>query len=118
MPQVVRAGLVYKALPPLYGVVNGKKVTYFTDQLDFVRFVQKIFISNNKLADVKTKSNIPGKDITVLFMNNEDYVYEMERLADTYGVDPRLLELALFEYLSGTSLVNIKKELKKKFRFI
>ena len=40
MPQLIQAGKVYKALPPLYSVSSGKKIQYFTDQFDFVRYAR------------------------------------------------------------------------------
>lgn len=118
MPQLIEAGKVYKALPPLYSTTSGKKVTYFTDQLDYVRYVQKTFIQNNVLNNVSTKKTLTGKDMTVLFMTNEDYVYELETTATTFGVDPELLEMALLSYINGTSFALIKKDLKKKYRFM
>ena len=118
MPQLVQAGKVYKAIPPLYGIKNGKKVHYFTDQLDFVRYVQKSFITTNSLTYIDTKKEVGSKDITLLFMINEDYVYELERLAQTYAVDPRLLELALFEYIEKSNISHIRKSIKSNFRFM
>lgn len=118
MPQLVQAGKVYKAIPPLYGIKNGKKVHYFTDQLDFVRYVQKSFITTNSLTYIDTKKEVGSKDITLLFMVNEDYVYELERLAQTYAVDPRLLELALFEYIEKSNISHIRKSIKNNFRFM
>ena len=118
MPQLIQAGKVYKAIPPLYANVNGKKVHYFTDQLDFVRFVQKNFIQNNTLTDIDSKAAVSGKDITLIFMYNEDYVYELERLALTYGVEPRLLEMALYSHYQKLSYNSAKKLIKNKFRFM
>ena len=118
MPQLIEAGKVYKALPPLYSTTSGKKITYFTDQLDYVRYVQKTFIQNNVLNNISTKKSLTGKDMTVLFMTNEDYVYELENTATTFGVDPGLLEMALLSYINNTSFAMIKKDLKKKYRFM
>ena len=118
MPQLIQAGKVYKALPPLYSIQNGKRIQYFTDQFDFVRYVQKLFVQENVLKDPNTKENISGKDITLIFMYNEDYVYELERLAITYGVEPSLLEVALYSYYQKTSLNALKKIVKNKFRFM
>jgi DNA gyrase subunit B len=117
MPQLIQAGKVYKALPPLYSIKNGQKLTYFTDQIDFVRYVQKSFIQSNSLS-TKSGLNLSGKDITILFMTNEDYVFEIERLAHTYAVDPQLLEMALYGYFEKTPLSKLKKELKSEFRFM
>lgn len=118
MPKLIEAGKVYKAVPPLYGIKNGKKIQYFTSQIDFVKFIQKSFIQNNSIKDIKTKKPIENKDITVLFLVNEDYVYELERLAQTYGVDPGLLELALFNYCNNTAIGTLKKDIKSKYRFM
>ena len=118
MPQLIEAGKVYKALPPLYGMKNGKKTLYFTDQLDFVRYVQKSFIQNNQIVDIDTKNKLTGKELTLLFMVNEDYVFELERLSMTYAVDPRLMEMALFNYYNKRAIGPLKKDLKKVFRFM
>jgi len=118
MPQLIEAGKVYKALPPLYSTTSGKKITYFTDQLDFVRFVQKSFVQNNVLNNISTKKPLTSKDMTLLFMTNEDYVHELESIATTFGVEPGLLEMALFSYINNTSFNIMKKDLKKKYRFM
>lgn len=117
MPQLIQAGKVYKALPPLYGIVNGKKIRYVTDQLEFVRYVEKEFVKNNQITTYKGKL-LSQKELAVLFMRNEDYVYEMERLGKTYGVDPKILEFALFNYHNKTSFSAMKKDIKKEFRFM
>jgi DNA gyrase/topoisomerase IV subunit B len=118
MPQLIQAGKVYKAIPPLYGWKNGKKVTYFTNQMDFVRFVQKLFIESNKLSVLGSKTPMSGKDITLLFMNNEDYLFYVDTLADTYGVDPLLLELGLLSHVNGYAMAETKKKLKDISRFM
>ena len=53
-----------------------------------------------------------------MFLVNEDYVYEIERLSTTYAVDPRLLEIALFSYYNKTAIGALKKTLKSEFRFM
>ena len=118
MPQLIQAGKVYKAIPPLYGWKNGKKITYFTNQMDFVRFVQKLFIETNKLSVLGNKNAMSGKDITLLFMNNEDYVFYVETLSNTYGVDPMVLELGLLSYVNSYTLAETKKKLKDISRFM
>ena len=118
MPQLIEAGRVYKSIPPLYSINKGNKTQYFTDMMDFVKYVQKIFLSTHSIANVKTKQPISNRDMTVIFMNNEDYVYELENVATTYAVEPRLLEIALFAYLNKEKLTNVAKTLKSEFRFM
>ena len=51
MPQLLEAGKVYRAVPPLYGVNRGKnKTDYFTDRIDIVRYIQKEFSKTNKIS--------------------------------------------------------------------
>ena len=95
-----------------------KKITYFTNQMDFVRFVQKLFIETNKLSVLGNKNTMSGKDITLLFMNNEDYVFYVETLSNTYGVDPMVLELGLLSYVNSYTLAETKKKLKDISRFM
>lgn len=115
-PKLIEEGKVYKALAPLYGVEHGKKIQYITDQVEFVKMVQKSFIKNNEVK--LGKNTLSSKDLTALFMTNEDYVYELKtQKADTYGVDPKILEFALYCYINKFSFSKIQKELKKKFRF-
>ena len=118
MPQLLEAGKVYKSVPPLYSMNKGNNTTYFTDKIEFVKYVQKSFINHNKIIDIKTKQPVSGRDMTLLFMNNEDYVYQLERMATTYAVEPKILEMALFAYLYNKKLTEVSKRLKNEFRFM
>ena len=117
-PQLIEAGKVYKALPPLYGLKDGKKIKkYFIDQLAFAQYIQKYFSQSNVLTHLDG-SKVSTKDITLFLMRNEDYIHDLESLAQTYAVDPRLLELSLFAYYNKTAFPTMKKELTKEFRFM
>ena len=119
MPQLIEAGKVYKSIPPLYGIKTNGKIKYYTDQIEFVKFMQKQFGQNNKLEFVNKKDGqITNKDIMLFLMTNEDYVYELEKMAKTYAVDPRLLEMALFSYYNKQAFPTLKKDIKKEFRFM
>ena len=114
-PQMIEAGMIYKAIPPLYSIKQGKKTRYFTEQIDIVRYIQKIFVQNNKMATLK-KVELQNKDITVFFMRNSDYIYHLERISNTYAVEPFLLEMVLNNYVANKNkidLTKLKKELKK-----
>ena len=133
-PQMIEAGMVYKAIAPLYSIKTGTKYeknprtgekvkrdqrTYFTEQIDMVRYNQKEFI---KIYNMSIgNQNMTSKEITKFFMRNEDYVYYMDSLANTYSVDPFLLELVLNHYVSNKNKVDIKKlqkEIKSVYRFM
>ena len=117
MPQIITAGKLYKAVPPLYSIPVGKREQYFTANIDFVKYIQKEFLKQNKLENLN-KTEMSNKDITVFFMKNQEYVYYMEKLSTTYAVEPLLLELALFDYYNKSSFNVIKKKVSKKYRFM
>ena len=118
MPQLIEAGKIYKAVPPLYSVPKKNGEEYFTRSIDFVKYIQKLYLANNKVEFLKGKNQLSGKDATLFFMNNEDYIYWLERLANTYSVEPKLMEMALFHYIKGDKINDIQKDLKKIYRFM
>ena len=119
-PQLIEAGMLYKAVPPLFSIKVGSKFKYFTEQIDIVRYIQKVFLEKNKISYVN-KSPIPNKDITIFLMNNNDYIYYLERLSNTYAVDPYLLEMVLYHYMANKNSINyekLKKEIRAAYRFM
>lgn len=115
MTDLVIEGKLYKAVPPLYGIQHKRKMKYFVDRLDFIKYTQKTFFSNN---DITTKSGVKltSSDITDLLYKNMDYVYELETIANTYAIDPNLLQLVLNN--RNKSFNDILKLVRKTFRFM
>lgn len=114
---LVEDGRVYKAVPPLYGAkINGKMV-YFTNKMDYIKYVQNKFLENHTLTDTINK---PLNNMTMLdiLYKNEDYIFELENIANTYGVDPVLLETVLLN--KGVNAAAARRLLKgnERFRFI
>ena len=119
-PQMIEAGMIYKAIPPLYSIKQGNKNRYFTEQIDIVRYIQKIFLQNNVMATTK-KQVLQNKDVTVFFMRNMDYLYHLERISNTYAVDPLLMEMVLNHYVVNGDKINLaklQKEIKSAYRFM
>lgn len=117
MPQLIEAGKVYRAVPPLYSIPKDKKIVYFTEQVDIVRYIQKYFSQIHTVARIGG-DKLSNKDLTVLFMNNVDYVYEMDRIAKTYALTPELLEMVLMNYYNKKSVAALKKQIKSSYRFM
>ena len=119
-PQLIMAGMVYKAIPPLYAIKEGKKNRYFTEQIDMVKFVQKTFLANNTLAKLN-KTALTDKELTKLFITNADYVYYLEKAAKTYAVQTYLLEMVLIHYITNKNSINVtklNKEVNSVYRFM
>ena len=117
MPQLITEGRVFKAVPPLYGLETGKKTIYFTERIDYIKYVQKLFSKNNDIRYTNGKS-ITTSELTKILYINADYTYELERIANRYAVDPGLLESILLLHLAKADYKKIKSALEKKYRFI
>lgn len=114
---VLEAGLYYKCVSPLYGIKTGKKYQYFVDRVDMLKHYQKIFVSNNKITN-PDGSAISSAKLTQILLEFADYTWEVERVARTYRLEPRMLEKTLMLNDAGKSLSYITKQLKKDFQYI
>ena len=112
---LIEAGMVYLAQPPLYSISKGKKKIFFRDKSEYTKYLQKNFTSVYELRDSK-KKKIPVKDITALLYNNSSYIDELMVLANTYAIDPQLLEY-LIRYRKK-SISWMAKFIKSKYRFM
>lgn len=118
MPELIKAGRVYKAVPPLYGLeVSKTKTIYFTERIDYIKYVQKLFAKNNSVTYVDG-SSISTSELTKILYINADYTYELLRIANRYAVDPEFLETLLLLHLSGADYKKLKSAIEKKYRFI
>ena len=120
-PFLIADGRVFKAIPPLYSIPDGgKKRKYFTDNIDMIKYTQRLFLNNNELL-LSNGNSISSKDTTIFLLNNADYLYYLERIAKTYAVSPLLLEMVLNHYVSNGDKVNfakLKKEVRSAYRFM
>ena len=96
MPGLIEAGKFYKSVPPLYGVKQGKNTMYFTSTLEYTKYIQGIFLKKYQFSDIKNRK-ITYNQATGIFHRNRNYVRDIEIVADTYAIDPDLLESVLYE---------------------
>ena len=117
---MVKAGMIYKATPPLYSVKVAGKDKFFVDNIDMIKYNQKIFSQKFSLKDNK-KNPITGNNLTLFFVRNADYVYFLDSLADTYAIEKPLFEDVLTNYVDNGMKVNfdkLQKLIKSKYRFV
>lgn len=114
---LVEDGRVYKAIPPLYGAEIRGKMKYFTDSLDFAKYRQKEFCKSHVITHANG-DKLSDMEILALLYLNEDYIYEVNRIRDTYSIDALLLETLLLN--RTLNLRGIEKSINsnKRFRFI
>lgn len=117
MPELIMDGRVFKAVPPLYGLPGKKGTIYFTERIDYIKYIQKLFASENKICRIGGKPILQTELTKILYINS-DYTYELLRIANRYAVDPELLETLLLLHLSKANYKKLKTSIEKKYRFI
>lgn len=117
-PGLVESGMVYKAVPPLYGIRDKKKnMIYFTERIDFAKYVQETFFKNNKVSDMTGKALTPSKFANML-VDYEDYVYYMTEFSNLRKADPDLIAILLEAHVRKTPFKKIQKQLIDRYRFL
>ena len=105
MPDMIKEGRVFSAVPPLYGLERGKKTTYFTDRLDYVLYCQKTFTKDNIISTLRGNV-LSQKEITDLLYTNIDYTYDLEIISNRYAINPNLLELLMINLDKDITTLN------------
>ena len=114
---LVEAGRVFASLPPLYGVEKGKKnFIFFKDKLEYTNYIQREFSKQNSIKDSKGRI-LNQKEVVSLLFNNFEYVDELEKISNTYAIDPYLLEDIIVNR-NMTNPTKLESKLKKKYRFL
>lgn len=116
MPFAIEQGKVFKAVPPLYGVeISKDKYKFFTNNIEFIEYTQDLFCKQNTICSEKNKK-YSKKEITQILYKNMYYVDELEKVSNTYSINPYLLETIL--YNKDLSFNKFKSTIEKIYRFI
>lgn len=116
-PGLVESGRVYKAVPPLYGIPAKNRMQYFSERVDFVRYMQKEYYKKNIVTDIKGKQIDPST-FSRLLIENSDYVYDFSTISERYKLNPILLEIVLTSYINKESFTTLRKRITSEFRFM
>lgn len=116
-PGMIEAGMVYKAAPPLYGIVNGKNKKFFIDRVDYVIYTQDQIYKNHIIKTIDGKNISPSKFRDML-MHTDDYMYNASAIFNRYKISPDLLEYILIAHVKKYSFNTIRKDLVNKYRFL
>lgn len=115
MSPLFEAGMVYAAVPPLFGIkLSATKMKYFVDRKDYIDYIEKLFIKNNQVQD-QFQRKLSHKDISEIFYNNEEYSYDLDKVAHHNAIDPYALELILIHWKD--SMEKKIQSIESQFRF-
>lgn len=112
---IITSGRFYSLVPPLYGITVKSKKLYFTEKLDFVKYIENKFSAQNIVSYENGFKMTPSEVIELLF-KNMDYVSALEQVANTFAINPYLLEKCL--NLRNESYTVFKKEIHRNYRFL
>ena len=117
LPFLIEAGMVYKAVPPLYMIRSGGKRRFFSENSDMVEYTMKEFQQAYTVTGLNNEA-ITGRQLKEIFIRNADYTYFINVSAEDHGLSPQLLEFLLIENIRGRHGKQIKSDIDKLYRFV
>lgn len=117
--QLIERGMLYRAVPPLFGVNEGSvkkpKMIYYTENADYLKYIQSLFTKNNDIRTING-SKIHDKELEFIIATNINYVYELERISNNYSIDNGLLED--IAYSSSKTYNELYKNIRSKYKYL
>lgn len=106
---------VYIANPPLYGIPIAKgKMKFFADNMEYVEYVESVFCKDNVIAN-SNKKQLTKSEIVKFLYRNIDYLKYINHIANTFAIDPKFLEVLL--YNKDLSFSKFKSTIEKAYGY-
>lgn len=131
-PELIRAGKIYKAMPPLYLMdlkslrkfYNGREWLY--DKLEYYHMINTIIVDNCEIALEKPemsgkKTKLPDviplnrKEALQWLLMNSEYKLELDNLGKKAACDPSILENVCFLKMKYPNPQDFKKQIEKAY---
>jgi DNA gyrase subunit B len=109
MFELVEAGYIYIAQPPLYKVKRGKKEEYIKDEKSMFRYMMRM--ATHDLTVASNGKTFEGREISKGLEQTVEFTRYFERFARRLGNDEKLLAV-LLEAFAGKDGVLIRKNVK------
>jgi DNA gyrase subunit B len=114
MPQLIEAGNIYIAQPPLYKVKRGKKEEYIKDEKQMFRYMMRM--ATNDLSVSSNGKTFEGREISKGLEQTVEFTRYSERFARRLGNDEKLLRVLLEAFVGKGGVLTTKNvKLRKVF---
>lgn len=121
LPELVDAGILYKAISPLY-LVNSKKKPFINNKTEYVELFRDNIIKNYKISTITRDGliNMSKSDITEFLLDTTNYSDDLIKVAKHYRVNKFLIETvsAFIKLNCPDGMDDIYKDNKTLTRFI
>lgn len=112
-PEIVKAGLLYKAVAPLY-IIDDPKHPYILNKIEYYSYFAEKLVKVIKMYDKNGKEMNP-KQFKQLVIANNQYLSLLNALINYYSVNPDIIEFIVEYKDTKISDKDFNKILKKKF---
>ena len=107
LPEIVKAGKLYKAVTPLYKLKNKYK-EFVLNKQEYVQLFEKQIRENIIVSNINTSTPMTDVELQDLLLRNRNYLDELIKLSNHLVIDPIVLEYILIH--------RNDKDFYKKFR--
>ncbi|HXG86512.1 MAG TPA: DNA topoisomerase (ATP-hydrolyzing) subunit B [Pyrinomonadaceae bacterium] len=111
MPELVEAGHIYIAQPPLYKVKRGRKEEYIKDENSMLRYMMRQATSEIVLKSTANDKTYEGRELSKLLEQVTQFERYCARFARRLGNDKRLLK-TLLDAFNGKDGIMMTQKIK------
>ena len=108
LPEIVKAGKLYKSVTPLYEI-KSKYKKFILNKQEYVRVFEKQVRENMTIAHPDTDKVYTDVEMQDLFMVNRNYLDDLIRLSNHLVIEPIILEYILIHRNDKDFLKKFKK---------
>lgn len=112
-PEIVKRGILYKAVAPLYLIEDPKK-PYILNKIEYYEYFADKLIKYIKVKD-ENGVEINNRKLKALIIKNNQFLSYLNALVNYYAISPDIIEFLVEYYEQGTPEKSFNKILKKRF---
>ena len=113
MPEIIKAGKLYKSITPLYKLKNKYK-QFVLNKQEYVKLFEQQIHDNHIISDIHTNKVLTDVELQDLLLRNRNYFDELMKVSDHVVVDYRILEYILTHRKDK----DFYKKFREKYQFI